>query len=158
MTPKQVHELKQQIINWLAEGKLLSDFVTERAERGVHEPSLATINLHWPMSDPEFAYACRVARWAGLNMVSEEMLRIADGRKPDENGESTVPRDRLRVDARRTLIEKLAPMAHNPADVANPATTVPLNPAEREAKLRELVERVRQRILPASLDEVLRAL
>jgi len=143
-----VREIKEQVINWLAEGKLLCDYVAVRAEQGLTEPTLATINLHWPVSDPEFAYACRVARWAGLNAVSEQMLRIADGREPDPDGAATVPRDRLRVDARRTLIEKLAPMAHNPADVPDPGAEIPRSPAEREAKMRELVERVRQRLMP----------
>lgn len=70
-------------------------------------PPESTVRL-WASDDREgFAAKYAHARDIGLDVVADNVIRIADGRDLEPSGD--VNRDRLRFDARRWYLSKLAP-------------------------------------------------
>ncbi|MFD0848193.1 terminase small subunit-like protein [Sphingosinicella xenopeptidilytica] len=63
-----------------------------------------TTFLLWVSKDPVLAEHYARAREVGMDAIGEEILEIVDSSTPD-----TAARDRLRYDARRWYLSKLAP-------------------------------------------------
>lgn len=60
--------------------------------------------MDWVRKDPELAERYARAREIGMDAIGEEILEIVDSSTPE-----TAVRDRLRYDARRWYLSKLAP-------------------------------------------------
>lgn len=72
-------------------------------------PSAATV-CRWLGEQPQFAEQYARAREEQAETLADEIVDIADGRKPVEDGvERDVQRDRLAVDARKWVAAKLKP-------------------------------------------------
>ena len=91
-------EAAEEICARLAEGESLRAICRED-----HLPSESTVR-QWALEDREgFSARYTQARDIGLDCLADEVLEIADG------GSDDVARDRLRFDARRWHLSKLAP-------------------------------------------------
>jgi hypothetical protein len=91
-------EVAKEICRRLAEGESLTAICKD-----AHMPARSTVSL-WVVDNREgFSDEYARARDQGLDRMADEVMEIADGASED------VQRDRLRFDARRWYLSKLAP-------------------------------------------------
>lgn len=108
-------EVKAKVLDLIAEGLSLRDIARRE---GMPSPNAVQ---HWARTDDDFAVQYARAMEARMDVHAEEILEIADDatndwmerNNPDNpgwtaNGEH-IQRSRLRVDARKWLMSKLAP-------------------------------------------------
>lgn len=98
------HEILDKIIYRLREGEPLAAIC-----RDPDMPS-ASVVYEWCDADPGAAGAIARARELGEDAIALDILRIADGKSPIEEGKpSDAQRDKLRVDTRLKLLAKFNP-------------------------------------------------
>ncbi len=90
-------ELVDRILNRMADGESLRKICAEK-----DMPHIATV-LQWKLDRPAFSEQYEQARATQAHRLFEELLEIAD----DTTGDTQ--RDRLRVDARKWFLSKVAP-------------------------------------------------
>lgn len=95
----------------------LTDRICELVENGMplsrvckmeDMPTAHTVYA-WLRKYPEFLEKYSVSKNTQLEMLAEEILEIADDTTEDRGNSTKVNRDRLRVDTRKFLLEKLRP-------------------------------------------------
>lgn len=85
-------------------------------------PTPATV-YRWLRNFPEFNEAYTRAKDTQLEMLAEEILEIADDGSEDKGNNLKVQRDRLKVDSRKFLLERLRPDKYgtrNRSEVSGP--------------------------------------
>jgi len=97
-------EILDEIVYRLREGEPLTAIC-----RSPGMPSVALV-YQWTDADPDAARALLQARELGEDAIALDILRIADGKSPIEDGKpSDAQRDKLRVDTRLKLLAKFNP-------------------------------------------------
>ena len=97
-------DILDKIIYRLREGEALTAICREPGM-----PSVALV-YQWTDADPDAARAVARARELGEDAIALDILRIADGKSPIEEGKpSDAQRDKLRVDTRLKLLAKFNP-------------------------------------------------
>lgn len=75
-------------------------------------PDKATV-FRWLASNPTFRDQYASAREAQADVLADEIIDIADGKRAEyEGGEADVQRDRLAMDARKWVASKLKPKVY----------------------------------------------
>lgn len=104
-------ELKQEIVNRIAEGEPLKSIV--------NDDRMPTRQSIWreESRDPEFAKELKMARQIAADIFAEEMMEIADNATEDYRPDGSinyelVARSKMRIDQRRWMAARLDPMRY----------------------------------------------
>lgn len=134
----------------LAEGESLRSICRDEGM-----PSKITV-LRWLDADESFRAQYAQAREQGFDAMADQLLEIADDATRDtvdtEQGPRMdaewVARSRLRVDARKWLLSKLAPKKYGEraqVDVTNSDGSLQLDETARAARLAQLLAKAQER-------------
>lgn len=97
--------------------KELGERICELVENGTPLSRIAQIEgmptaptvYRWMRVYPEFREEYERAKRTQLEMLAEEMLEIADDESQDRGNSAKVNRDRVKIDTRKFLLERLLP-------------------------------------------------
>jgi transposase-like protein len=138
-------ETRLTILEKLSEGNSLRSIC---AEQGMPSESLVR---KWTTLEPEFGTQYARAREAGMDAMADEILAIADdvasdyketadGRKVID--QEAINRSRLRVDARKWLMSKIAPKTYgDKLDLNHSGNIGSLDESAVDARLAELLRK-----------------
>lgn len=150
--------LADRIAAQLASGKSLREICSARGM-----PNRSTVHS-WIVNDVEGFAACYArAKEIGLDEIADQILEIADNASRDtlitEQGERTdhewIARSKLRVDARKWLLTKLAPKKYGDrqaVEVSNPDGSLQMDETERATRVAQLLALAQARASKAGAD------
>ena len=130
-------EIKDQLVDWLSEGRTLKDFCRQKGM-----PNYRTVYL-WMDADKDFAASIAHARDMGYDVIAEEALQIADnmhmgrkvvtssGAKENEDTMTVTEEDmlghrKLQIDTRLKLLAKWNPKKFGDSTTIKGSDTEPL--------------------------------